>query len=68
MATRIRFVAQGSNSLLGGFSPGDTATVGHEFARHLVEEARVAQYLEAPLSAAVEPEKKSRRSRRDAGA
>lgn len=68
MATRIRFVAQGSNSLLGGFSPGDTATVGHEFARHLVEEARVAQYLEAPLLAAVEPEKKSRRSRRDAGA
>lgn len=68
MGTRIRFVAQGANSLLGGFSPGDTATVGHELARHLVEEARVAQYLEAPSQATVEPEKKARRSRRNAGA
>ena len=68
MATRIRFTAQGSNSLLGGFSPGDLATVGRDFARHLVEEARVAEYLEAPQSATAEPEKKTRRSRRNASA
>lgn len=42
---QIRFIAQGSNSLIGGFSSGDLARVGESLARHLVEEARVAEYV-----------------------
>lgn len=51
MLVQIRFIASGANSALGGFSAGDTARVGAAFARHLVEDARVAVYVEAPKSA-----------------
>lgn len=47
-AVRIKFTAQGSNSMIGGFSTGDVATVDEEIARHLVEEARVATYAANP--------------------
>lgn len=62
----IRFIKQGANSMLGGFSSGDTARVGEDFARHLVEEAQVAEYVttshkdEAPQ---VEPAKKRGRAK-----
>lgn len=46
---QIRFIRQGANSLIGGFSSGDLARVSDEFARHLVEEARVAEYAQAPM-------------------
>lgn len=45
---QVRFKAQGANSLLGGFSAGDVARVGAEFARHLVDEAKVADYVNQP--------------------
>ena len=45
MQVSIKFKAQGSNSVIGGFSSGDVARVNSDFARHLVEEARVAEYL-----------------------
>lgn len=41
---KIKFIAQGANSQIGGFSHGDIARVSEGFARHLVEEARVAVY------------------------
>ena len=44
---KIRFIRQGANSLIGGFSSGDLARVSEDFARHLVEEARVAEYVQA---------------------
>ena len=44
---QIRFIRQGANSLIGGFSSGDLARVSEAFARHLVEEARVAEYVQA---------------------
>ena len=44
---QIRFIRQGANSLIGGFSSGDLARVSEDFARHLVEEARVAEYVHA---------------------
>ena len=44
---KIRFTAQGANSVIGSFSSGDVANVGESFARHLVDEARVAEYLVA---------------------
>lgn len=43
---QIRFIRQGANSVLGGFSPGDLARVSEAFAKHLVEEARVAEYVQ----------------------
>lgn len=45
---QVRFKTQGANSLLGGFSAGDVARVGAEFARHLVDEAKVADYVNQP--------------------
>ena len=44
---QIRFIRQGANSLIGGFSSGDLARVSEDFARHLVEDARVAEYVQA---------------------
>ena len=44
---QIRFKAQGANSIIGGFSHGDTARVSDAFAKHLVEEAGVAEYIKA---------------------
>ena len=44
---QIRFIRQGANSLIGGFSSADLARVSEDFARHLVEEARVAEYVQA---------------------
>ena len=44
---QIRFIRQGANSLIGGFSSGDLARVSEDFARHLVEEARVAEYVQS---------------------
>lgn len=45
---QIRFKVQGSNSLIGGFSGGDLARVDDALAHHLVEEARVAEYIPPP--------------------
>lgn len=45
---QIKFIRQGANSLIGGFSSGDRARVSDAFARHLVEDARVAEYVQAP--------------------
>lgn len=40
----VKFRTSGSNTQLGGFSPGDIATVQSDFAKHLVEEIGVADY------------------------
>ena len=64
---QIKFTASGANSQLGGFSSGDIARVPEAFARHLVEEARVAAYIDgatAALPAATEqPPKTARRKK-----
>jgi len=44
MQVVIVFTAQGSNTALGNFAPGDRLRCGDTLARHLVEEARVARY------------------------
>ena len=44
---QIRFIRQGANSLIGGISSGDLARVSEDFARHLGEEARVAEYVQS---------------------
>lgn len=48
---KIKFTAQGANALIGGFGPGDVANVGEELAKHLVEEAGVACYMESSVPA-----------------
>ena len=60
---QVRFKTQGANSLLGGFSSGDVARVNAEFARHLVEEAKVADYVNpsAASQTATEEPKPARR-------
>lgn len=56
---KIRFTAQGANALIGGFSTGDVANVGEALAKHLVEEARVARYMDndEPRKPAAKPAK-----------
>jgi hypothetical protein len=49
---QIKFIRQGSNSMLGSFSSGDTARVYDALAAHLVNEARVAEYLQPGMSGA----------------
>lgn len=48
---RIKFTGFGANSAIGGFGPGDTASVSDEMAEHFVNEAKVARYLEATAPA-----------------
>ena len=62
---RIKFTAQGANSVLGGFQSGDIARVSDAFAAHLVNEARVAVYLDA-APAAADPAKPPKTPRRKA--
>ena len=52
---QIKFTASGANSVLGGFQSGDIARVGDAFAAHLVNEARVAVYLDAAPAATAGP-------------
>lgn len=58
---QIRFTTSGANSQLGGFAMGDTASVSEAFARHLVEEARVAAYV---VPVAVDLQKTPKTTRR----
>lgn len=58
MTASIKFTTSGACTELGGFAPGDIArNVSDALARHLVEEARCAKYLQHP---AAEPEKTPR--------
>lgn len=61
---QIRFTAQGSNTLIGGFSHGDIARVGRDLAHHLVEEAKVAQYVVQPVAAPQPPQSDNPKARR----
>jgi hypothetical protein len=58
---QIRFKASGANSVIGGFSSGDLARVSEAFAKHLVEEACVAEYVKA--SEPVKPAKPVRKAK-----
>jgi hypothetical protein len=50
----IKFIAFGSNSMIGGFGPGDTMTnVDPKLAAYLVDEVKVAEY--APEQAPAAP-------------
>ncbi len=53
MQVAIKFTAFGGCSAFGEFSPGDVARVSADMARHLVEEARCAKYVDAPKPAEI---------------
>jgi hypothetical protein len=61
MLVQIKFIAFGCCSAIGNFEPNDTARVSAAMARHLVEEARCAKYVEAPVSEAPKPRKRKGR-------
>lgn len=64
MQTRIEFIRGGSNTILGDFAPGDVFRAPSALARHLVEEAKVARYIESKVlepAPAVETRKRGRK-------
>jgi len=61
MQVQVKFTVFGCCSAIGNFEPGDTARVSVEMAKHLVEEARCAKYVEAP--AAPEPKLRKRKGK-----
>lgn len=50
MQTTVRFITYGSNSAIGNFGPGDVLRCGDAMARHLVDQAKVARYDQAPAA------------------
>ena len=59
---QIKFTASGANSVIGCFARGDIARLSDTFARHLVEEARVAEYVMPIAVDAETPPKSTRRT------
>lgn len=48
MRSTVKFTHQGHSALVGTFGPGDRFTGDTEFCRHLVEDARCAEWVDAP--------------------
>ena len=63
MQVQIKFIVSGANSVCGGFVTGDTARIDAAFAKHLVDDAKCAEYVtaqpEAPAEEAAKPAKKA---------
>ena len=51
MQRQIKFTAAGASSATGSFWPGDTLRCSAEQARHFVEDAKCAKYIDTPLPA-----------------
>jgi hypothetical protein len=58
MQVQIEFTQGGSSSVFGNFGPGDRLRCSAEHARHFVEQACCAKYIQ-PLAAG-QPEAKAR--------
>ena len=67
MQVQIKFTASGSSSATGNFAPGDLLRCSADTARHLVEEAKCAQYVgQAPADEAQDQAAKPRAARKTA--
>ena len=66
MQVQIKFTKPGANAAFGGFAPGDKARVSAELAKHFVDEAGVAVYVEAQKQpeAAEAPKPVSKKSKK----
>ena len=51
MQVQIKFIVGGASSSVGGFSAGDTLRCHAEMAKHLVEDAKCAEYVVAEVAA-----------------
>lgn len=65
MQVQIRFNKPGSSQLCGNFAPGDLFRCNEAQARHFVNDARCAVYVEAAHAQSVPP-KKPRSQRKSA--
>jgi hypothetical protein len=45
---KVKFLTFGANSAFGSFGPGDVMSCPSDLAKHLVEEAKVAEYTDTP--------------------
>ncbi len=54
--TTIKFTASGCFAPIGNFAPGDILRCSEEVARHLVEAARCAAYVQPPAAPVAPPE------------
>lgn len=45
MQVQIKFTASGCSAVTGNFAPGDLLRTSAEMARHLVEDAKCAEYV-----------------------
>jgi hypothetical protein len=63
---QIKFTTFGATSASGSFGPGDVLRCSPEMARHLVEDAKCAKYVEAqqPAPAAPVAEEAPKRGRK----
>jgi hypothetical protein len=61
MQVEIKFTASGCNMITGNFAPGDLLRTSAEMARHFVEQAKCAAYVERPEVKA--PQRKPNRSK-----
>lgn len=55
MRQLIQFTRNGCNTLLGNFGPGDRLRCSADMARHLVEQARCARYVNEPPAFELKP-------------
>ena len=58
MQVQIKFTRQGGSPMTGEFSPGDTLRCDAALAKHLVDQAECARYVEAK-----KPAKSNRKGR-----
>ena len=61
MQVQIKFTVGGANSVCGGFSAGDMLRCSAAMAKHLVEDAKCAEYAATPANP---PEVEAKRPRK----
>ena len=62
---QVKFITFGATSAGGSFAPGDVLRCSEDTARHLVEEAKCAKYVQSPKpQAEAEAEEAPKRGRK----
>lgn len=61
---QIKFITFGATSAGGSFAPGDVLRCSPDMAKHLVEEAQCARYVEAQQPAQAVTEEAPKRGRK----
>lgn len=61
---QIKFTTFGATSAGGSFAPGDVLRCGEDLAKHLVEQAQCAKYVEAQQPAPAVADEATKRGRK----